>query len=83
MSGTTITLKNVPPELHRTLKESARRNKRSLNKEAIHVLESSLAGTHVRRTSLLDRQPARSTGTIRVPIEELTSRASDMLDREE
>ena len=39
----TLTLKNVPDDLHRRLKERARTNHRSLNREAIRVLESGLA----------------------------------------
>ena len=39
----TVTLKNVPEELVRMLKEEARRNRRSLNQEALARLESSLA----------------------------------------
>jgi predicted transcriptional regulator len=35
---TTITV-NLPEELHRKLKEQARRNRRSLNQEAIRALE--------------------------------------------
>lgn len=35
----TITLKNVPEELHRRLKERAERHHRSLNREAIRCLE--------------------------------------------
>lgn len=81
MAGTTITLKNVPPELHRSLKESAKRHKRSLNQEAIHVLETSLFGEQNRRTSLLQRPSARSVGGILVSPDELNSRANDMLDR--
>lgn len=81
MAGTTITLKNVPPELHRSLKESAKRHKRSLNQEAIHVLETSLFGEQSRRTSLLQRPSARSVGGILVSPDELNSRANDMLDR--
>ena len=83
MAGTTITLKNVPPELHRSLKESARRNKRSLNQEAIHVLESSLGEAAKSRPSLRDRIPARSIGRILVPLEELNARPTDILDRDE
>lgn len=82
MAGNTITLKNVPPELHHSLKESAKRNKRSLNQEAIHVLETSLAADTTRGPSLLDRQSARSVGAILVPNEALNARAGDMLDRE-
>jgi plasmid stability protein len=81
MTGTTITLKNVPPELHRSLKESAKRHKRSLNQEAIHVLETSLFGDQGERTSLRQPPAARSLGKILVSPEELVSRADDLLDR--
>ena len=39
----TLTLKNVPDDLHRRLKERAARNHRSLNREAIHALERAVA----------------------------------------
>jgi len=81
MIGTTITLKNVPPELHQSLKEQARRHKRSLNQEAIHVLERSLFGDHGQRSSVREPPPARSLGKILVSPEELVSRAADLLDR--
>lgn len=35
----TLTLKNIPDELHRRLKARAERNHRSLNREAIRILE--------------------------------------------
>ena len=38
----TITLKNVPKALHASLIEQARRNKRSLNQEAIRSLECAI-----------------------------------------
>jgi plasmid stability protein len=38
----TVTLKNVPEELVRTLKAEAKQNRRSLNQEATARLESSL-----------------------------------------
>lgn len=37
---TTLTLKNIPDELHALLKESAERNRRSLNSEILVRLES-------------------------------------------
>jgi plasmid stability protein len=40
----TITLKNVPDDLHRRLKERAERHHRSLNREAIRCLEEAVAG---------------------------------------
>jgi len=39
----TVTLKNVPEELVRVLKEEAKHNRRSLNQETLTRLESSLA----------------------------------------
>ena len=39
----TLTLKNVPDDLHRRLKARAERNHRSLNREAIRCLEESVA----------------------------------------
>lgn len=42
----TLTIKNMPGELHSQLRESARRNRRSINSEAIVQLERALA--HVR-----------------------------------
>jgi hypothetical protein len=39
----TVTLKKVPEHLVRMLKEAAKRNRRSLNQEALARLEASLA----------------------------------------
>lgn len=39
----TVTLKNVPEELVRLLKDEAKGNRRSLNQEALARLEASLA----------------------------------------
>jgi plasmid stability protein len=82
MAGTVITLKNVPTALHRTLKESAVRHKRSLNQEAIHLLESSLFGKPDRRTSIRQLSPTRSVGKILVSQKNLDARADEMLDSE-
>ena len=38
----TITLTNVPDDLHRRLKERAERNQRSLDREAIRLLEEAV-----------------------------------------
>ena len=45
----TITLKNVPPALHRSLKKQAKLNKRSLNQEALTVLEATVGEAERRR----------------------------------
>jgi hypothetical protein len=39
----TLTLKNIPEELHEQLKESAERNRRSLNSEILIRLEAAFA----------------------------------------
>ena len=41
----TITIKDVPPEIHRSLKARAHAHGRSLNKEIIVTLESIFHGT--------------------------------------
>jgi plasmid stability protein len=41
----TLTIKNVPPELHRRLKQRAAQHRRSLNSEVIASLERELAST--------------------------------------
>jgi plasmid stability protein len=38
----TLTIKNLPPELYERLKQSAERNRRSLNREIIVCLEKAL-----------------------------------------
>jgi hypothetical protein len=40
---TTLTLKNIPDELHALLKECAEKNRRSLNSEILVRLESAFA----------------------------------------
>ena len=42
----TITLKNIPRDLHRRLKNRARVHHRSLNKEVIATLKSATGETH-------------------------------------
>jgi len=51
----TLTLKNVPEEIHERLKQSAKTNRRSLNNEAIHCLELYLPG----------QSPAELVGEVR------------------
>jgi plasmid stability protein len=43
----TITLKDVPPEVHRSLKDRAQAHGRSLNKEIIVTLESIVHGAAI------------------------------------
>ena len=44
-----LTLKNIPTDLHARLKESAERNRRSLNSEILARLETQLAAPAVDR----------------------------------
>jgi plasmid stability protein len=48
----TITIKNVSPGMHRTLKSRAKANGRSLNREIITTLESILHGSPIDPTAV-------------------------------
>jgi plasmid stability protein len=52
----TITLKNIPAELHRELKKRAEEHHRSLNKEILATLESATSKTHRVDTKALIRE---------------------------
>lgn len=82
MNGATITLKNVPPELHRSLKELAKKHKRSLNQEAIHCLEGALSLSGNERASLRHSPQPVSVGKILRPLGDRADRQEDFLDRE-
>ena len=82
MNGATITLKNVPPELHRSLKEMAKKHKRSLNQEAIHCLEGALSMSVSDRPSLRSAPEPVSVGKILRPLGDRADRQQDLLDRE-
>ena len=82
MSGTTITLKNVPPELHRSLKELAKKHKRSLNQEAIHCLEGALSIAGNYGSSLRFSPHPVSVGKVLRPLGDRADRQEDLLDRE-
>ncbi len=51
----TLTLKDIPPELHRRLKARALRNRRSLNREAIECLRAATGSTPIDPEALLAR----------------------------
>jgi antitoxin FitA len=58
----TITIKGIPKETHRELKKRAAAHGRSLNREAIAVLESSVRSVPVDTQALLARaRAARAT----------------------
>jgi antitoxin FitA len=58
----TITLKNIPPDLHRKLKKRAEEHHRSLNKEIIATLKSTTGETHPVNVDalILEARAARS-----------------------
>ena len=82
MNGATITLKNVPPDLHRSLKELAKKHKRSLNQEAIHCLEGAVSLSVGDRPSLKLAPGPVSVGKILRPLGDRADRQDDLLDRE-
>lgn len=51
----TLTIKNMPDELYRLLKESARRQRRSINSEALLRLELALRAVREDEEDLLER----------------------------
>jgi len=48
----TLTLKNIPDDVHAVLKESAEKNRRSLNSEILARLERDVAAPKVDRVKL-------------------------------
>ena len=54
----TITLKNVPPSVHRALKTRARSHGRSLNREILAVLEGATRATPIDAAAIGERARA-------------------------
>jgi len=54
----TLTLKNIPAHLHAKLKESAEKNRRSLNSEILTRLEQDVSVPKVDRTKLANELKA-------------------------
>jgi hypothetical protein len=78
----TLTLKNISPHLHRTLKAQAKRHKRSLNQEAILCLEHAVV-MDAGRPSLATPPPPVSVGTILQPWSSRSELVEGILDRED
>ena len=74
-SAMTLILKDVPPQVHRSLKSQAQRHKRTLNQEAIHCLEQAVSHPSERPT-LTAPPPGISVGSI---LKSFSSRA-ELLD---
>ncbi len=51
----TLTLEDIPPELHRRLEARAIRNRRSLNREAIECLRAATSASRIDPEALLAR----------------------------
>lgn len=67
-----ITLKDIPSELHEKLKESAKQRRRSLNSEVIARLEQSVEPQRVNVEELIEKaRRFRSTLTFEATDEEI------------
>jgi plasmid stability protein len=75
----TITLKNIPAELHRELKKRAEEHHRSLNKEIIATLKSATSGTIRLDPTKLEESVRLAKALFRRPI---TAREIDRWKRE-
>jgi plasmid stability protein len=75
----TITLKNIPAELHRELKKRAEEHHRSLNKEIIATLKSATSGTVRLDPTKLEESVRRARSLFRRPI---TAREIDRWKRQ-
>jgi plasmid stability protein len=64
----TITLKNIPADLHRELKKRAEEHHRSLNKEIIATLKSATSGTIPLDPTKLEESVRRARSLFRRPI---------------
>lgn len=48
-----ITIKNIPDEVYEKLKDRAKRNRRSINNEVIHLIESQFRANQVNAEEVL------------------------------
>jgi hypothetical protein len=74
-----ITLKNIPADLHRELKKRAEEHHRSLNGEIIATLKNSTGGTIPLDPTKLEESVRRARSLFRRPI---TAREIDRWKRE-
>jgi hypothetical protein len=58
-----LLIKDMPTELHRKLKESARKNRRSMTKQALVFIEEGLTGS-IRAPKLEEIRPVRPSSMI-------------------
>ena len=70
----TITIKNIPPDVHRALKSRAKAYGRSLNKEIIATLEGTLHGTPIDAASVgMHARAVRETMGVYLTQKKLTA----------
>jgi plasmid stability protein len=74
-----ITLKNIPAELHRELKKRAEEHHRSLNREILATLKNATSGTIRLDPAKLEESVRRARSLFRRPI---TARQIDRWKRE-
>jgi antitoxin FitA len=75
----TITLKNIPADLHRALKKRAEEHHRSLNGEIIATLKNATSGTHRLEPAKLEESVRRARSLFRRLI---TAREIDQWKRQ-
>lgn len=70
----TITIKNIPPELYAKLKESAEKNRRSINSEVIMCIEKAVTSQQMDTDMILERARIlrEKTSAYRLTEEEIT-----------
>lgn len=69
-----LTIKNIPEELYEALKRRARRQRRSINKEAIRCLESSLSAQNIDPANFLATTDALRLRLALPPLDDDTLR---------
>ena len=65
---TTITVKNIPPEIYEKLKQSAKLSRRSINSEIIACIERAVRSQQVNQDILLANARKLRTKTASHPI---------------
>ena len=74
----TITLKNIPPDLYELLKQSAAANHRSINSEVITCIEREVRGRRVNPEDLLVRARQLRHKTRNHPIRDREFKAAKL-----
>jgi len=72
----TLTIKNIPDELHERLKERAKQHRRSINSEVIVCLEQVLGAAPIDPAALLARIRARRQAMSQIYVTDEDLRAA-------